>query len=152
MSNSLPPHGLQPARLLCPWDSPGKNPGVGRMPSSRGSPDPGMETASGVSPTLQADSLPLAPPGSSQTVPVRTPVFFWMFTTHHLKRDRKVCYWRHTSPPHGHEIKVSNFLPHFQDALKLRRITFQLQRLPSELIMWLQLPWKETEAYVKSAL
>ena len=21
-------HGLQPARLLCPWDSPGKNPGV----------------------------------------------------------------------------------------------------------------------------
>ena len=23
------PHGLQPARLLCPWDSPGKNPGVG---------------------------------------------------------------------------------------------------------------------------
>ena len=23
------PHGLQPASLLCPWDSPGKNPGVG---------------------------------------------------------------------------------------------------------------------------
>ena len=23
------PHGLQPARLLCPWDSPGKNTGVG---------------------------------------------------------------------------------------------------------------------------
>ena len=29
MSNSLRPHGLQPARLLCPWDSPGKNSGVG---------------------------------------------------------------------------------------------------------------------------
>ena len=27
--NSLQPHGLQPARLLCPWDSPGKNTGVG---------------------------------------------------------------------------------------------------------------------------
>ena len=25
----LRPHGLQPARLLCPWDSPGKNTGVG---------------------------------------------------------------------------------------------------------------------------
>ena len=25
MSNSLQPHGLQHARLLCPWDSPGKN-------------------------------------------------------------------------------------------------------------------------------
>ena len=29
MSDSLRPHGLQPARLLCPWDSPGKNTGVG---------------------------------------------------------------------------------------------------------------------------
>ena len=29
MSDSLPPHGLQPARFLCPWDSPGKNTGVG---------------------------------------------------------------------------------------------------------------------------
>ena len=28
-SNSLRPHGLQPTRLLCPWDSPGKNTGVG---------------------------------------------------------------------------------------------------------------------------
>ena len=25
MSNSLPPHGLQPTRLLWPWDSPGNN-------------------------------------------------------------------------------------------------------------------------------
>ena len=25
MSDCLKPHGLQPARLLCPWDSPGKN-------------------------------------------------------------------------------------------------------------------------------
>ena len=29
MSDSLQPHRLQPARLLCPWDSPGKNIGVG---------------------------------------------------------------------------------------------------------------------------
>ena len=29
MYDSLQPHGLQPARLLCPWDSPGKNTGVG---------------------------------------------------------------------------------------------------------------------------
>ena len=28
VSDSLQPHGLQPARLLCPWDSPGKNTGV----------------------------------------------------------------------------------------------------------------------------
>ena len=29
MSNSLPPHGLYSARLLCPWDFPGKNTGMG---------------------------------------------------------------------------------------------------------------------------
>ena len=32
MSDSLQPHGLlpmEPARLLCPWDSPGKNTGIG---------------------------------------------------------------------------------------------------------------------------
>ena len=29
VSNFLRPHGLQPARLLCPWDSPGKITGVG---------------------------------------------------------------------------------------------------------------------------
>ena len=29
VSNSLQPYGPWPARLLCPWDSPGKNTGVG---------------------------------------------------------------------------------------------------------------------------
>ena len=29
MSESLRPHGLQPARFLCPWNFPGKNTGVG---------------------------------------------------------------------------------------------------------------------------
>ena len=29
VSESLRPHGLQPAMVLCPWDSPGKNTGVG---------------------------------------------------------------------------------------------------------------------------
>ena len=29
MSNSVRPHRRQPSRLFCPWDSPGKNTGVG---------------------------------------------------------------------------------------------------------------------------
>ena len=29
MSDSLRPHGLQPTRLFCPWDSPSKNTGLG---------------------------------------------------------------------------------------------------------------------------
>ena len=32
MSNSVQPNVLQPARLLCPWDSPGKITGVGYHP------------------------------------------------------------------------------------------------------------------------
>ena len=28
MSDSLQPHGVKPARLLCPWDFPGKNTGI----------------------------------------------------------------------------------------------------------------------------
>ena len=28
VSDSFQPHGLQPTRVLCPWNSPGKNPGV----------------------------------------------------------------------------------------------------------------------------
>ena len=37
MSDSSRPHGLWPARLLHPWDSPGKDTGVGCIPFSRGS-------------------------------------------------------------------------------------------------------------------
>ena len=60
-SNSLWPHGLQPARLLCPE-------GFSRQEYWRGlpcpppwdPPNPGIEPRS---PTLQADSLPTEPPG-----------------------------------------------------------------------------------------
>ena len=49
------------ARLLCAWDSPGKNPGVGwPFPSPGDFPDPGFEPGSLA---LQADSLPPEPPG-----------------------------------------------------------------------------------------
>ena len=35
-SHSLRPYGLQPIRLLCPWNSSGKNTGVGCISFSRG--------------------------------------------------------------------------------------------------------------------
>jgi len=37
VSNSVWPHGLKSTRALCPWDSPGKNVGVGCIPFSSGS-------------------------------------------------------------------------------------------------------------------
>ena len=62
MSDSLQPHGLSPARLFCPWNSPGKNTGVGSHALLQGNlPDPGIEPGSL---TLQVDSLPSEPPGS----------------------------------------------------------------------------------------
>ena len=51
----LPPRGLQPARLLCPRDFPGKNTGVGWD-----LPDPEIEPGS---PALQADSLHISHQG-----------------------------------------------------------------------------------------
>ena len=35
VSDSLRPHGLQPTRLLCPWDFPGKSTGVGAIAFSK---------------------------------------------------------------------------------------------------------------------
>ena len=64
VSNSLQPYGLQPTRLLCPWDSPDKNTGVGCHFLLQGDlPDPGIEPRS---PALQADSLLSELPGKPQ--------------------------------------------------------------------------------------
>ena len=62
-SYSLRPHRLQPARLLCQWDFPGKNTGVGShslLPGDLANP----ETEPG-SPALQADSLSSEPSSSA---------------------------------------------------------------------------------------
>ena len=64
-------HGLKPGRLLCPWDSPGKNNGVGSRYLLQGDrPDPGIELRS---PALQADFLSSEPPGKP-LAPPDTPV------------------------------------------------------------------------------
>ena len=58
---TLQPHGLQPARLLCPWDSPGNNTGAGRPALLQGI-CPTQGSNSSLLP-WQASSSPLAPPG-----------------------------------------------------------------------------------------
>ena len=50
---TLRPCGAQPARLLCPWDSPGRNTGVGGHALLQGNiPDPGIRPTSLTSPKL----------------------------------------------------------------------------------------------------
>ena len=64
VSDSLWPQGLQPARLLCSWDSPGKNAGVGFHALLQE-----IFPTQGLNPHLlclllwEAGSLPLVPPG-----------------------------------------------------------------------------------------
>ena len=63
MSSSLRLHGLQPARLLCPWGLPRQEHWSGLpCPPPGDPPDPGIELGT---PALQADSLPLSHQGSS---------------------------------------------------------------------------------------
>ena len=59
MSDFLQPHELEPARLLCPWDFPGKILEWVAISFSRDLPDPGTEPGS---PALQVDALLSKPP------------------------------------------------------------------------------------------
>ena len=67
MPDTLWPHGLQPPRLLCPWESPGRDTGVGCHFLLQG-----IFLMQGSNPGLlhllhwQADSLPIEPPGKPQ--------------------------------------------------------------------------------------
>ena len=69
VSNSLQPHVLLPTRLLCPWDSPGKNTGVGCHFLLQGI-FPTQESNTGLPHCrqTQADTLTSEPPGSPDWV------------------------------------------------------------------------------------
>ena len=71
MSDSFRPCGLGPTRLLCPWNSLGKNTGVGChfLVSPGDIPNPGIAPGS---PALQVNSLPFESPGKPyETVPIQ---------------------------------------------------------------------------------
>ena len=62
--NCVQSHGLWPARLLCPWNSPGKNHWIGMpFPSPGDLPNPGIKPGFFA---LQADSI-LAEPSEKPT-------------------------------------------------------------------------------------
>ena len=87
---TLRPHGLQPARLLGPWDSPGKNTGVGSHSLLQGNlPDPEIKPRS---PTLQADSLWSEPPDpkpSPQTL--SSSIFDYLHSTDEQTKVQRGC-------------------------------------------------------------
>ena len=83
MSDSVRHYGLQPAKLLCPWDSPGKNTRVGCCALLQG-----IFLAQGLNLHLlrllrwQAGPLPL--------VPHRRPSY--IFTTNRCGNDSKILF------------------------------------------------------------
>ena len=78
MSDSVQPHGLQPtlqpARLRCKWDFPGKNTGVG-FSSFRKPSQPRVKPASPMSPGLAGRFVTAETPEKPQGGPVRLPVW-----------------------------------------------------------------------------
>ena len=74
---------VEPTRLLCPRNSPGKNAGVGSHSPLQGSPpDPGTEAGS---PALQAESLSSEIPGK----PTVRGKHLDLFTTTHSQQSRQ---------------------------------------------------------------
>ena len=70
MSDSFRPHGLQPARLLCPWEKSSKNTGMSiPFPTPGDLPNPRIKLVSSVSPALAGRFFTTAPPGKPQNMP-----------------------------------------------------------------------------------
>ena len=64
MSGSVRPHRQQPTRLLCPWDSPGKNTGVGCHFLLQCMKEKSESEVIQLCPTV-SDPMDCSPPGSS---------------------------------------------------------------------------------------
>ena len=87
MSDSVRPHGRQPTRLRCPWDSPGKNIGVGcHFLLQCMTVKSGSEVAQSC-PTLR-DPMDCSPPGSTLhwAPPIMSPVKGWGYVSRRLGR------------------------------------------------------------------
>ena len=84
MSDSVQPYGLQPTRLLCPWDSPGKNTGVDCDSFLQG-----ISLTQGLNPCLlcllqwQVGSLPLVPPGKLLEITESPVLSFWLLAAYY---------------------------------------------------------------------
>ena len=76
VSDSVRPHKQQPTRLLCPWDSPGNNTGVGCHFLLQCMKVKSESEAAQLCPTL-SDPMDCSPPGSSVHVIFQARVLEW---------------------------------------------------------------------------
>ena len=107
---TVQPYGLQPAGLLCPWDSPGKNTGMGCHALLQW-----IFPTQGLNPRLscllhwQAGTLPPPPPGKflhgtpmkkSQQSQIRTPTSTLGSKASYRKKPETTKAWEDMSPRH----------------------------------------------------
>ena len=90
LHNSLRPPGLYRAGLLCPWNSPGQNTGVGSLSLLQGNlPNLWIESRS---PALQADSLAAEPQGKPKNTGVGSlSLLQWLFLTQESNQSLLHC-------------------------------------------------------------
>ena len=82
VSDSVQPRRWQPTRLPCPWDSPGKNTGVGCYFLLQGTfPTQGLNLHLLHLLHWQADSLTTVPPGNPDHMVVLFFIFLWKLCT-----------------------------------------------------------------------
>ena len=103
MSNSVRAHRRQPTRLPCPWDSPGKNTGVGYhclLQCMKGKREGEVVAQSCLTPR---DPMDCSPPGSSVRGIFQARALEWgasAFSTGHTYTHKHTCMHRctHTMP------------------------------------------------------
>ena len=145
VSNSLQPHGLQPASLLCPWGFSGQEYWSGLpCPPSGDLPNPGIEPRS---PALQADSLPTESPGDPLLLdylglPFRNPLpsHSWLPSNWDINAASLVAQRLKCLPPMW-ETRVRSLGQ--EDPLEKEMVTH------SSILAW-RIPWTEKPGRLQS--
>ena len=136
-SDSLQPHGLQPARLLCPWDSPGKNTEVGCHILLQG-----IFPTQGSNPCLlcllpwQPGSLSLAPPGKPQE---RLAVTRWSLLNMDTPKIKILSFWSGFLPQTGRQLGKMPWILQWQ----FRNLGSEEEKwiLQPHLLLFLRIGW-----------
>ena len=108
MSDSLQLHGLWPARLLCPWDSPRKHTRVGCQALLQGIfPTQGWNLCLLCLLHWQVGSLPLAPPGKPDHDCLAWSPVIIANTARHRRKEVWPGFCRHHSKVYGNHFIMS---------------------------------------------
>ena len=105
MSNSLQPHELMPARILCPWNPLGRILECVAMPFSRGPSQPRDKPGF---PTLQADSLQSGLSGKPSSAQLSRTVLSDSLWAHRLQHAR-LLYPSPTSGAYSNSCSLSQW-------------------------------------------